>query len=224
MDVKSLLHIHGFLISLLIWLKPGIGSRRDRKERSSKWIQGFFFPPLFSFWKLQLSLCWTWDRAWVEQDPVSEGEHRPEGGGESPACRSFFFSFVFLWPGRGSCGFLRAGMMRPNRGFILLLLNGTACLVRKMKSHDVVCMHSVLNHFSSLRWHTLNLSLRHICDETSEVELKCAHRRAAAAAAAAVSESCRKDEIACVLQRCTDASRLLCSPQRFAALNQISSL
>lgn len=26
---------------------------------------------------------------------------------------------------------LRAGMMRPNRGFILLLLNGTACLVRK---------------------------------------------------------------------------------------------
>lgn len=50
---------------------------------------------------------------------------------------------------------LRAGMMRPNRGFILLLLNGTACLVRKewecakrkkKKSHAGVFMHLSPNY------------------------------------------------------------------------------
>lgn len=50
---------------------------------------------------------------------------------EKPLTGSFLI-FVFNFAtGEGGLRVLRAGMMRPNRGFILLLLNGTACLVRK---------------------------------------------------------------------------------------------
>lgn len=85
---------------------------------------------ILGLWKLQLSLSWTWDRVSAERDPVPEEEHLPEGG--QARVREFFLFINFYFAtGEGELLVLRAGMMRPNRGFILLLLNGTACLVRK---------------------------------------------------------------------------------------------
>lgn len=72
---------------------------------------------------------------------MPEGERAPEGGEARARGVLFLFLFFLFFI---LCAFatrreeeeeeecvLRAGMMRPNRGFILLLLNGTACLVRE---------------------------------------------------------------------------------------------
>lgn len=84
---------------------------------------------------------------------MPEEEHLPEGG--KARVREGFFNYflfggVFVATSEGELWVLRAGMMRPNRGFILLLLNGTACLVRKEwergESHTVVFTHLAPNY------------------------------------------------------------------------------
>ena len=74
----------------------------------------------------QPSDSWTWDRASGGRDPAPEEERVPEA--EALARELSDCSFRCR---RGSLRALRAGTMRPNRGFLLLLLNGTACLVSK---------------------------------------------------------------------------------------------
>lgn len=72
---------------------------------------------------------------------AAEEDAPPEGGEEEPEWRSSFSSLTSFFLGVCASGpeeeeeeeelwVLHAGMMRPNSGFILLLLNGTASLVR----------------------------------------------------------------------------------------------
>lgn len=65
---------------------------------------------------------------------MPEEESRPEGGKIrlEGVFLFLFFKFLIFASEEGELWLLRTEMMRPNRGFILLLLNGTALLVRKL--------------------------------------------------------------------------------------------
>lgn len=108
MDDNSSPHIHGFLIPQLIWLKTGIGGKKEKPKKGGTEV----LPSGFSLGlrKLQFSPSWTWDRASAERDPVPEEEHHPEGG--KARVREFLiflsFFFFFLLTGRGGAvGFTR---------------------------------------------------------------------------------------------------------------------
>lgn len=146
MDDNSWPYINGFLAAELIWVKYGIWRGGARSDRTGALQVRLFCVCL---WEQHFIVPWIWDRASAQQDPdpVPWEEHPLEGEKKNLyGIFSFFSLILIILLSEARLWVLRAGMMRPNRGFILLLLNGTACLVRK----ELVCARSHTSVFTHL--------------------------------------------------------------------------